>query len=76
MVLTQVAAAESGVSAKMIRHYESLGLMAPATRSSGRFRYYDDAEIQELRFIASGLMRVLMWENEEGRWVGVQLRKH
>ena len=48
------AAAESGVSAKMIRYYESIGLVAPATRSAANYRSYDDAAIQALRFVASG----------------------
>jgi MerR family transcriptional regulator, copper efflux regulator len=57
------AAAESGVSAKMIRYYESIGLVAPATRSSTKYRYYDDSEIQALRFVASG--RILGFSLEE-----------
>jgi Cu(I)-responsive transcriptional regulator len=48
------AAAESGVSAKMIRYYESIGLVAPAARSAANYRSYDDAAIQALRFVASG----------------------
>ena len=48
------AAAESGVTTKMIRHYESIGLLEPAMRSETNFRYYEDDEIQALRFIASG----------------------
>jgi Cu(I)-responsive transcriptional regulator len=57
------AAAESGVSAKMIRYYESIGLVAPAARSAANYRAYDDAAIQALRFVASG--RLLGFSLEE-----------
>ncbi|MGC9269779.1 Cu(I)-responsive transcriptional regulator [Acidiphilium sp.] len=45
------AAAESGVSAKMIRHYESVGLIAPPIRGDNNYRFYDARQVHELGFI-------------------------
>ena len=45
------AAQATGVSAKAIRYYETAGLIAPASRSEGHYRVYDEAEIRVLRFI-------------------------
>jgi MerR family copper efflux transcriptional regulator len=45
------AAAASGVTAKMIRHYEDLKLLRPATRTAAGYRVYDDKEVHTLRFI-------------------------
>jgi MerR family copper efflux transcriptional regulator len=41
----------SGVSAKMLRHYESLGLLPRVGRSEGGYRLYAQAEVHTLRFI-------------------------
>ena len=45
------AAKSSGVSAKMIRHYESVGLFPQALRTESGYRQYTDKEVSTLRFI-------------------------
>jgi len=45
------AATASGVNAKMLRHYEAIGLIPPPRRSSGNYRTYGEREVQTLRFI-------------------------
>ena len=45
------AAGASGVSAKMIRHYEELGLLPEARRTDSGYRQYEQNEVQTLRFI-------------------------
>jgi MerR family copper efflux transcriptional regulator len=45
------AAAASGVSAKMIRHYEVVGLMPAPKRTESGYRQYSDTEAHTLRFI-------------------------
>ena len=45
------AAKASGISAKMIRHYEELGLLPAPARTDAGYRQYGDAELHTLRFI-------------------------
>jgi Cu(I)-responsive transcriptional regulator len=45
------AAAAAGVSAKMVRHYEDIGLIPKAKRTFSGYRTYSDREIHVLRFI-------------------------
>ena len=45
------AAERSGVSAKMIRHYESLGLLGRVARTDSGYRQYSTADVHVLRFI-------------------------
>ncbi|MCY0915252.1 Cu(I)-responsive transcriptional regulator [Massilia antarctica] len=41
----------SGVSAKMIRHYESIGLIGEAQRTDAGYRVYGPQDVQVLQFI-------------------------
>lgn len=45
------ASRRSGITAKMIRHYEGLDLIRPATRTAAGYRVYDEKEVHRLRFI-------------------------
>ena len=45
------AAEAAGVNAKMIRYYESIGLISAASRTDSGYRQYRDKDIRTLRFI-------------------------
>lgn len=46
-----VAAERAGVSARMVRHYESLGLLPGVSRTDSGYRQYNEADVHTLRFI-------------------------
>lgn len=45
------ASKATGVSAKMIRHYESMGLLRKTTRTDSGYRIYSTQDLNILRFI-------------------------
>jgi MerR family copper efflux transcriptional regulator len=47
------ASAASGVSQRMIRHYEKIGLIPSAARRDSGYRDYGEADVHRLRFIAN-----------------------
>jgi DNA-binding transcriptional MerR regulator len=57
------AATASGVSAKMIRYYERVGLVGSAVRTQGNYRDFGPQDANELRFIR--LARVLCFSVDE-----------
>jgi MerR family copper efflux transcriptional regulator len=82
------AAAASGVSAKMLRHYEAIGLLPAASRTAAGYRSYDDKDLSALRFIRAArdlgfsLMQIgdllSLWGNQQrtSREVKVLAERH
>lgn len=60
-----MAARASGVSAKMIRHYESIGLMPGVARTQANYRVYSAHDVHRLQFI--GRARALGFSMQEIR---------
>ena len=68
------ASKSSGVSVKMIRHYEAIGLLKDVARTYANYRVYCDKDVHALRFIkrartlgfAMGDIRELLalWQNK------------
>ena len=48
------AAKASGVTAKMVRHYEAIGLLPPARRTEAGYRLYGSQDIRVLQFVHRG----------------------
>ena len=69
------AAKASGVSQRMIRHYEAIGLIPKAVRRDSGYRNYDDRDVHMLRFIrrardlgfpiAEIAQLVALWQNSD-----------
>ncbi len=68
------AASQSGVNAKMIRHYEAIGLIKPAKRTGSGYRIYNDIDVHTMRFVKQarnlgfsiGQIKALLglWQNQ------------
>jgi DNA-binding transcriptional MerR regulator len=52
-VLIQEFAKQTGLTAKTIRYYESIGLIPPPQRAENNYREYTSADVERVRFIAS-----------------------
>ena len=50
-VAISVAARRAGISARMVRHYESLGLIKGVARTDSGYRQYTEADVHALHFI-------------------------
>lgn len=76
------AAKASGISAKMIRYYESIGLLNNAQRSDAGYRIYSEADIKTLSFLrhardlgfSSEQMKDLLglWKNQSRQSIEVK----
>jgi DNA-binding transcriptional MerR regulator len=49
------AAARVGVSPDTIRHYERIGLLPPAPRTTGGYRYYTEASVAQVVLVRSAV---------------------
>jgi MerR family transcriptional regulator, copper efflux regulator len=59
------ASTASGVSQRMIRHYEKIALIPPPSRRNSGYRDYSDTDVHRLRFVANA--RDLGFQIEEIR---------
>lgn len=75
-------ASKTGISAKMVRYYEHIGLLLPVRRNASGYRVYSDKEEQHLKFIKkardlgfsiSDIAELLsLWHNEQRASVEVK----
>ncbi|WP_348944903.1 Cu(I)-responsive transcriptional regulator [Chitinibacter sp. FCG-7] len=73
----------SGLSSKMIRHYESLGLIKPKGRSAAGYRIFNDFDLSQLQFIYQARMLgfsleqigqlLQLWKQEDRASIDVKL---
>ncbi len=68
------AARRSGLSAKTIRYYEEIGLIAPAARHENGYRQYNEGALEELKFMARA--RQVGFDLEECRQLLMLHRDH
>ena len=76
------AGKSSGVSVKMIRHYEAIGLLNAVARTDANYRIYNDANVHMLRFIkrartlgfsVDAIRELLsLWQNKSRRSAAVK----
>jgi MerR family copper efflux transcriptional regulator len=69
------AATATGISAKMIRYYESIALIPPGKRSDAGYRIYGDNDLHTLRFVKRARLLgfsldqirdlLSLWQNKE-----------
>src|SRR5471032_1434295 len=60
------AARASGVTAKMIRYYESVGLLPPADRTTSGYRMYGTQEVHALGFLVDDIRKLLaLWQDRQ-----------
>ena len=77
-----LAAERAGLSAKMVRHYESLGLLPPVARTDSGYRQYSEADVHTLQFIKRArdlgfampaiAELVALWQNRRRTSAGVK----
>ncbi len=62
------AAAASGISAKMIRHYETIGLIEAADRTSSGYRIYTQRMSRRCASFAAAATSVFRWSRSRNCW--------